>query len=222
MRELGKTDVLIDLCTQRDYLLPTGARCVANADQILTRFKRLMSWARWGKLPILSSVDVSRPEEARGVHQPACVAGTWGHRKIGYSVMPNRIVLESDNGVCVPLDLLRHYQQAIFTKRHRDPLTNPKLDRLVTEMPARRFLVFGVALDSCICPLVLGLLLRGRAVVLVGDACGFWDESDADFSLRQLDAKGCRITTVDAIIRESGTLQRMRATARRRNNRSVA
>ena len=44
MLNLGKSDVLVDLCTQRDYLAPGGARRVANAEPLLANVKRLMAW----------------------------------------------------------------------------------------------------------------------------------------------------------------------------------
>jgi len=100
----------------------------------------------------------------------------------------------------VSLELLHHYQQAILIKEHRDPFTNPKLDRLLTELPVRRFMIFGVSLESSIRLLVLGLLLRHRSVCLVSDACGFWNPSEADMTLRQLRAKGCHMLTARELI----------------------
>lgn len=199
----GKSDVLLDLCTQRDYLYHAGARTVLNAPTAMTHIKRLMTWARWAKVPVLSCVDVTRNEEALGSENPACVVGTWGQRKVGCTLLPDRVSIESDNCLCVSLDILQKHQQAILIKRHRDPFTNPKLDRLLTEMPARRFVIFGVSLDSSIRQLVLGLLLRGRRAMVLGDACGYWNQNEADFCLRQLDAKGCAIATTSAFIQES-------------------
>lgn len=195
MSSLSRSDVLIDLCTQRDYLMPGGARPIANASQVISNLRKLMAWARWAKAPILSVVDVRRRQEAMGVENAACVEGTAGQLKLAHTLMPSRTTIESDNCLCVPLDVLLHAQQAILAKRHRDPFTNPKLDRLLTEMPARRFIVFGVALDASIRQLVLGLMLRGRSVAVVGDACGQWNAQEADFHLRQIMAKGCEILT---------------------------
>jgi nicotinamidase-related amidase len=145
-------------------------------------------------------VDVARPSEVRGVPLPYCVLGTPGQQKIAYSLLPQRIFIDSDNCLCVPLDVLDAYQQAILVKRHRDPFTNPKLDRLLTEMPARRFWVFGVSLETSIRLAVLGLLLRHRYVALVRDACGYWNINEADMTLRQLAAKGCQILTTRELI----------------------
>jgi nicotinamidase-related amidase len=210
-------DVLLDVCTQRDYLSPDGARRSVNADLILPNIKHLMALARWAKVPTLSCVDGCRPNAVRGLPNPHCVIGTGGQQKIAFSLLPNRITIESDNCLCVSLDVLKRHQQAILTKQHRDPFSNPKLDRLLTEMPTRRFLVFGVSLESSIRLLVLGLLLRHRRVALIHDACGYWSLSEADMSLRQLAAKGCELLTAQEVIRSKlSQLKRRRRTGLRR------
>ncbi len=200
MCKLRESDVLVDLCTQRDYLVNGSGWKVANVDQVLANIKHLMGWARWARLPVISSVDERRPEEAVAGDRPPCVLGTRGQKKVSYSLMPDRVRIESDNCLCVSLDILEHHQQAILSKQHRDPLTNPKLDRLLTEMPAKRFVVFGVSMDSCIRSLVLGLLLRERRVLVVSDACGYWNDAEADFSERQIIAKGCALTSTSTYI----------------------
>ena len=200
MCDLRESDVLVDLCTQRDYLVNGSGWKVAHADRVLANIKHLMGWARWARLPVISSVDERRPEEAVAGDRPPCVLGTRGQKKVSYSLMPDRVRIESDNCLCVSLDILEHHQQAILSKQHRDPLTNPKLDRLLTEMPAKRFVVFGVSMDSCIRSLVLGLLLRERRVLVVSDACGYWNDAEADFSERQIIAKGCALTSTSTYI----------------------
>ncbi|MFH1746455.1 MAG: isochorismatase family protein [Planctomycetota bacterium] len=192
--------VFVDVCTQRDYLSPNGARLINKADIITSNMKHVMALARWTKVPMLSCVDTRRPNEVRGISNPCCVLGTLGQRKTTYTLLPNHIVVQSDNCLCVPLDLLQHYQQAILSKQHRDPFTNPKLDRLLTEIPTHRFLVFGVSLELSIKLLVLGLLLRHRRVTLIGDACGYWNPNEADMTLRQLAAKGCEIMSTRELI----------------------
>lgn len=193
MVSLHNSDVLIDMCTQRDYLLPGGAQRIANADQIVPNLKHVIALARWGKVPMISCVDVRRPDEVRGLPNQTCVLGTPGQQKVSFSLLRNRVVIESDNCLCVPLDVLAHHQQAILTKHHRDPFTNPKIDRLLTELPHGRYIIFGAALETSIRLLALGLLLRQRTVAIVQDACGYWNSGDGEMTLRQLAAKGCQV-----------------------------
>lgn len=222
MCDLRESDVLVDLCTQRDYLVNGSGWKVANADQVLANIKHLMGWARWAKLPVISAVDEHRSGELIAGERPPCILGTCGQRKISYSLMPNRVRIESDNCLCVSLDILDHYQQAILSKHHRDPLTNPKLDRLLTEMPAKRFVVLGVSMDASIRSLVLGLLLRGRRVLVVTDACGYCHEAEADFCERQIAAKGCDLTTTQAYIHESASQHNLWRKPRLNQKRFVA
>lgn len=200
MRNGRRSDIFVDMCTQRDYLAADGVHPSLNAPEVCTHLRRLMALARWAHIPVLSCVDVRRPEEARGLMRPECVVGTPGQRKLGISLLPDRVLIESDNCLCVSLDALTEHQQAILPKVHRDPFTNPKLDRLLTEIPGRRFIVFGVSLETSIRLLALGLLLRHRRVAVVHDACGWWSEEEADMTLRQLSAKGCELLATAQLV----------------------
>ncbi len=200
VRSLRIPDVFVDLCTQRDYLCSDGARPNLNALQIIPNIKHLMALARWTGTPTLSCIDARRPEDARGLPNPYCVIGTAGQRKLPFSLLPDRVLIDSDNCLCVALDVLDRHQQAILTKEHRDPFTNPKLDRLLTELPGRRFIVFGVSLETTVRLLSLGLKLRHRHVSVVYDACGWWNASDGNMALRQMAAKGCELVTTRQLI----------------------
>jgi len=193
-------DIFVDVCTQRDYLMAEGARPALNSAAVLPNLKRLVALARWGGVPVLSCVDAQRPDDVRGLPNPQCVIGTPGQQKLGFTLLPNRVLINSDNCLCVSLEVLQQHQQAILTKEHRDPFTNPKLDRLLTEMPGRRFVVFGVSLESSIRLLTLGLMLRHRPVTVVYDACGYWDEGEGAITLRQLSAKGCELLTTAELV----------------------
>ena len=221
MSNARRPDVFVDMCTQRDYLLPDGAQPSLNAPQITPALKHLMAFARWARVPTLSCVDVRRPNDVRGLPRPNCVLGTPGQQKVPFSLLPDRVAIDSDNCLCVSLDILQGHQQAILEKEHRDPFTNPKFDRLLTELPIRRFVVFGVGLETSVRLLVLGLLLRHRRVAVVFDACGWWDAADGAMALRQLTAKGCELTSAEQLVESTAPLYR-RTGHHRYRPRSVA
>lgn len=200
MLNVRTRDVFVDVCTQRDYLLPDGAAPSVNAGTIVPRIKHLMAFARWAGIPTLSCVDARRPGEMRGITRAACVVGTRGQTKLSCTLLPDHVHVSSDNCLCVALDLLQQHQQAVLAKEHRDPFTNPKLDRLLTEMPGRRFIIFGMALEASVRLLALGLMLRHRDVAVVEDACGWWDEEEGAMATRQLAAKGCTLIKSHALI----------------------
>lgn len=221
MNSARRVDVFVDMCTQRDYLAPNGASPSLNAPQITPNLKHLMAYARWARVPTLSCVDVRRPGDVRGLPQSQCVLGTPGQQKLAFTLLPDRVLIDSDNCLCVSLEVLQQHQQAILSKEHRDPFTNPKLDRLLTELPIRRFVVFGVSIETSVRLLALGLLLRHRRVAVVYDACGWWNVEDGEMALRQLSAKDCELLTTRQLV-ESSVAQCKRTGHLRYRSRSVA
>lgn len=203
--------VLIDLNTQCDFLLPRGAVPVANREQILPNVRRLMSWARNMRLPVISTIDSHRPCEQSNGFPPYCVDRTPGQKKLPFTLLPRRIILPGDNTLDLPIEAFRRYRQLIFTKRSSDFLTNPKADRLVSQIRVHHLVVFGVITECCVKAAVLSLMARLRRVVVVTDACGFWSPPDADLATRQMEAKGAVLVTTEELI--SGQAEeRIRAT----------
>lgn len=222
MADLGKCDVFVDLCVQKDYLNGNPRLRCRNATPLLGAVRKLMALARWAKLPVLSCVDVRRPRDIGEQFVTASADGDALEKMISFTRLPNHIVVESDNCLCMALNVLEHYQQAIFTKVQWDPFTNPKLERLFTEMPARRFVVFGIPLESSVRLLALGLIRRCRRVALVTDACGHFSDSEAAMVLRQLGVKGCELYTSDSYVQDCLALLSRREKARIRRRRHVA
>ncbi len=203
MRNGRKTDIFVDVCTQQDYLAPDGARPALNAARVVPNLKHLVALARWGHVPMLSCVEARRADDVRGLANADCVVGTVGQRKLPFTLLPDRVLMDSDNCLCVALDVLQQHPQVILTKEHRDPFTNPKLDRLLTETPARRLILFGVSLETSIRLLALGLMLRHRCVAVVHDACAWWDRDQGEMALRQLAAKSCDLVSTHELIRSA-------------------
>lgn len=222
MVELGKSDVLIDMCVQREYIVGNGKPPCANAAEVSQNVKHLMALARWAKSPVLSCIDVHRPHDIGRDFVHADTDASPLHHMTPYTILPDHTVVDSDNFLCMPLDILAKHQQAIFSKVHRDPFTNAKFDRLLTEMPARRFVVFGIPTECSLRLLVLGLLRRNRRVAVVADACGHWNPSEAAMVVRQLDVKGAQILATETFVKESFARMASMRPPRGRNRRSVA
>lgn len=198
-RRKGCDRVLIDLNTQCDYLLPRGAVPVANRSEIIPNIRRLFEWARHWAVPVISSLDAHRPDEAFHGVARHCVDRTPGQRKLPFTLLPRRILLDGDNTLDLPPDILLRYRQIIFAKRSRDLLGNPKADRLLTDMTMTHHIVFGILSEHCVKATVLALLTRQRNVVVVRDACGHWNGNEAELALRQIEAKGAYLATTDQI-----------------------
>jgi nicotinamidase-related amidase len=191
--------VLVDVCTQRDFLDPGAILQVANRDALVPRLEHVFGWARRNRIAIVSSVESHRPSEPLAGFPLHCIDGTHGQMKPAFTYVHPHILVEVDNSLALPPDLLDKYHQLIFRKRARDVMSNPKADRFLTSLHAKEFIVFGVGLEQAIRSLALGLLARHKRVTVVSDACGYWAAGDADLSLRQLAAKHIRIVTVDEL-----------------------
>ncbi len=191
----SQRDILLDVCIQRAYLDEHQPQRCLNAPQVIANVKHVMAYARLAKLPVVSCVDVDCANRIGADFVHVAPGLEPARRKAPFSLLPQYAVVECDNSLALPLDALGRAQQVIFTKVHRDPFTNPKLDRLLTEIPARSFVVFGVPLENTVRMLVLGLLRRRRRVTVLFDTCGYWSVKEAEMTLRQLGVKGCDLLT---------------------------
>lgn len=187
--------VLIDVCTQRDFLNQGAILGVADRETLIPRLRAVMEWAAEGQLAVVSVIESHRPTEPIHDAPLHCIDGTQGQRKLGFTLLEPRILIETDNYLSLPPDLHERYRQLIFRKRTRDILGNPKADRFLTQLKAEEVIVMGVGLERAIKALALGLLARHHHVTVVSDACGYWSQADADLALRQLGAKGVTLLT---------------------------
>lgn len=192
--------ILVDMNTQCDLLLPRGALPVTNRTEILPNIRKLMNWARIENIPVVSSLECHRLGEGSRGLPPYCIDRSPGQRKIPFTLMPRRVVVQGDNTLDLPHDPFRRVQQVILTKRTRDFLANPKADRLFQSMSVQHLVIFGVVAEHCVKTAVLGLLARQYRIAVVTDACGFWSADDSELAMRQMDAKGAVLVTADELI----------------------
>ncbi len=202
-RSLKWDRVLIDICTQRDFLDPGGILQVANREAAIAGIREVFRWARTAQLPVVSFVESHRPSEPLNGFPLHCIDGTPGQEKLPWTLLPPWTIVETDNYLSLPPDLIATNRQLIFRKRTRDVLSNPKADRFLTHAEADNFILFGVGLERALKSLALGLLARSKPVTVISDACGHWSAADGDLSLRQLAAKGVRLVTIEQLVSET-------------------
>ncbi len=199
-RKTGFDRVLIDIATQRDFLVTNAPMAVHNRADVSPKIRALMGWARGQSIPVVSCIQAYRPGDDSNGRPRHCVDGTPGQQKMPYTLFPKRVMVDADNTYAVPIDLMRRTRQVIFRKRTDDLLANPKADRLLNDLRPDRFILFGVGLESWIRLLALGMMVRQTRVTVVSDACGYWDPVAADLTLRQLEAKGVQLVTTDELV----------------------
>ena len=196
------TRLLLDVCTQRDFLVQGAILQVANLKTLVPNLKQIFAWIRTGRYPVFSSVESHRTREPFNGFPLHCIDGTPGQNKMSFTLLAGHIIVETDNYLSLPADvhgMHGKYQQLIFRKRSRDVLANPKADRFLTQYEADNFIIFGVGLDRAVKALALGLQSRHKRVTVVSDGCGYWSSANADLALRQLEAKGIRLVTTQEL-----------------------
>lgn len=191
--------VLIDVCTQFDFLAEGAILQVANRDTLIGHLRQVFDWAEARRVPIVSAVESHRPTEPSNGFPMHCIDGTRGQDKPPFSLLRPWIMVETDNYLCLPPDLRKNYRQLLFRKRTRDVLSNPKADNFLTQLKADDFILFGVGIERAIKSLALGLLSRYKHVTVITDACGYWSAADAELAIRQLGAKHVRLVTTAEI-----------------------
>lgn len=193
--------VLIDVNTQHDFLDPGGAWPALNRETLVPALRRVIAWAKWNHVPVVSSVECHWRDEVRPGRAPLhCLDGTPGQEKVPFTIFASYVKVEGDNTLSVPIDLFRKHQQVIFRKRTNDFFQNPKADRFLTQLPATEFVLAGLGLESAIKAIALGLIARGKSVSVVTEACGFFDRSEGELAARLLEAKGVRMLTANELV----------------------
>jgi biuret amidohydrolase len=193
LRKNQRRHILIDIDTQKDFLSAWGSARIINRRQVLTRIRRVISWVRVNNIPVISTAEVYPSLFHPGITH--CIDGTEGQHKISYTLLNNRISFPADTWNALPGDLLKRHQQVILHKRCIDPFEEPSLERLLSEVRADEFILIGCYTEQAIETTALGLLQRGRRVVVVADAVGSCDEKMANLALRKIAAKGAEIVS---------------------------
>lgn len=184
-----RKQILIDIDTQEDFLLAAGKACIRNHRRVLAHIRRVMAWARYRDVPIISTAEI-RPNGDDAISY--CVDGTEGQKKIRYTLCNNKVIFAADGNTDLPRDMLRRHRQVILHKRCVDPFEEPRIDRLLSELRASEFILVGTSIEGAVKATALGLLQRGKRVVIISDAVGSHNKKEAKLALRKMEAKGAR------------------------------
>jgi len=188
--------ILVDVDTQYDLMRNNG--CDHNGQ--LRQIRRLIAWARQKGYPVVSTALCRRPG---ALETGLCLEGAAGTRKISYTLLPDRITYGTEATYDLPGDILKEHQQVIFEKRSEDPFLQPRADRLLSEVKADEFIVFGMGVQTSIKATVLGLLSRGRSVTVVLDALESDSTRTNQMAIRQMEAKGAHLTRTETLTGKS-------------------
>jgi nicotinamidase-related amidase len=184
--------ILLDIDTQKDFLLINGKACVKNHRRVLANIRRIMAWARTNGVCIISTAEVYANHNGESLPD-YCLDGTEGQRKIHYTLVNNRISFTADGNTDLPKDIFKKYDQVILHKRCIDPFDEPRIDRLLSEIRTNEFIIVGTSLEGAVKSTALGLLQRGKKVTIVIDAIGSHNIAEAKLAIRKMETKGAKI-----------------------------
>lgn len=187
-----RKQILVDIDTQKDFLLADGKACIRNHRRVLAHIRRVMAWARTQNIPIISTAEVYPNNNGESTIN-YCIDGTEGQKKIRYTLFNDRVTFGADGSTDLPRDMLRRYKQVILHKRCVDPFDEPRIDRLLSEVRASEFYLVGTTLEGAVKMTALGLLQRGRKVTVIIDAVGSHSKKEAMLTLRKMETKGARL-----------------------------
>ncbi len=189
--------LLIDIDTQRDFLLTGGDACVRNHRRISASIRRVMAWARREDIQIIS-INGVHGNNSSG-NNDYCLDGTDGQKKIRYTLLSNRASFPADDSDFVPVNLFQKHRQVILHRRCIDPFDEPKIERLLSEVQADEFILIGVGAEDAVKATALGLLQRGKSVKVVVDALGSHNVREAKLALRKMKTKGAKLIATKSL-----------------------
>src|SRR5260370_30138639 len=177
-----------DVDTQRDFLLPRGARYVPGSERILPVLRRLPGLPRRQYTRRIGSTDRHFPsgrELARngGPWPDHCMDGTSGQRKVDETAATDPRPLPAHEISAAELEsALNHRGELIIEKQDVDVVAGNANARALFARLARDYdqvVIYGVYTDVCVDHAVNALLEPGRIPYVVIDAIHEIDPANA-------------------------------------------
>ncbi|MGR3176294.1 MAG: cysteine hydrolase family protein [Candidatus Scalindua sp.] len=191
--------VFVDIDTQFDFMDPQGNLYVPDAEDIIDNIKKLFDYAKEHKIKILSSTDAHTVDDPEfKLFPPHCVKGTSGNQKIEASTCKDNILIENIEQDIT--EFMLDHEQTIIEKQSHDIFDNTNIDKVIVQLDASDYVVFGVATDYCVKFAVLGLLRRGYKVTLVTDAVKATTQEGEEKSLNEMKNAGAVFTTTKDVV----------------------
>ena len=193
---LRRKRIIVDVDTQRDFFVASGADCVRNHRRVLANIRRVMAWSRLKNIRVISTAQIYDPSDIR---HKSCIKGTYGQKKVSYTIREKNIYFSANGCTDLPRDIFKRYDQIILNKRCIDPYDEPRADRILSELAINDFIIFGADTEGSVKATVLGLLARKKNVMLLTDAIGSHDKAAASIALRQMEAKGAKLVDTKSL-----------------------
>jgi nicotinamidase/pyrazinamidase len=198
-----KNFFFLDVDTQRDFMLKTGALYVPGAERIIPKLRRLFEFAKKNEITILSSVDAHTADDPEFQQfPPHCVQGSEGQRKLDETLLYRPLILPNKPMDRNLLEAVRKHRQIIVEKQSLDMFGNPVSERLLRVLPPRA-IVFGVATEYCVKFACMGLRRLGIHTALVSDAIRALAPKTEKEALQEMSSAGLEFIALDTLLEAS-------------------
>jgi len=195
-----KNIFFLDVDTQRDFMLSTGALYVPGAERIIPKLRRLFDFAKKNEISVLSSADAHVKDDPEfGQFPPHCVQGTEGQRKLDETLLPRPLIFHNKLVDRNFSEVVRKHQQIIVEKQSLDLLSNPVAERLLRVLPPRA-IVFGVTTEYCVKIACLGLRRMGIQAAVITDAVRALAPGTEKEALEEMQKAGVEFITLDTLL----------------------
>ena len=200
-----KNIFFLDVDTQRDFMLPTGALYVPGAERMIPKLRRLFDFARKNEITVLSTVDAHTPDDPEFQQfPPHCVQGSEGQRKLDETLLPRPLILPNKPVDRNLVEAVQKHQQIIIEKQTLDVFSNPVAERMQRVLPPRA-IAFGVATEYCVKLECLGLRRLGVQTAVISDAIRALSPKGEKEALQEMRLAGVEFITLDQLMGATAT-----------------
>jgi nicotinamidase-related amidase len=193
--------VVIDVDTQNHFFRDDSPIHVRNHRRVLGNIERILAWAWANHIHTISTIHAAG---RKAVWYASFLARGLTEQKPGGTLCPSSLDLAATDGTDLPWPLMEQYDQVIVHKRCCDPFDEPRAERLLTELEADTFVVVGTPTEGAVRVTALGLLARGKNVMVVADAIGSLSASFARRALQKMQIKGARLVDTEILLGHGG------------------
>ncbi|HVW34608.1 MAG TPA: isochorismatase family protein [Acidimicrobiia bacterium] len=203
-----------DVDTQVDFMLPSGALAVPDAQRLLPNLGRLTNAARALGITIVHTADdheIADPEidpepdfvETFPAH---CLRGTPGAERLAETAPAPGAADIPPDGTGVDVAAVARAPEVVLRKNRFDAFSNPAAAPLLRALAPERIVVYGVALEVCDRYAVEGMLALDPRfdIVVVEDAVAPLDPAKGAELLDGWRARGVRVLSTDRVLLELG------------------
>ncbi len=199
--------VVVDVDTQNHFFRDDSPIHVRNHRHVLGNIERILAWAWANHIHTISTIHAAG---RKAVWYASFLARAFSEQKPGGTLCSHSLHLDAMDCTDLPWPLMEQCDQVIVYKRCCDPFAEPRADRLLTELEADAFVVVGTPTEGAVGMTAIGLLARGKNVLVVVDAIGSLSTSFARRALQKMQVKGARLVATETLLGRGSTASRLR------------